>query len=111
MHNVRKMSLTRLDISTEALSVINLSIAPLFQMTSSRVFTNSFELDIRKTPRTSDFRPTKTWAIVWPLVLMAAVWEKTVSYTTGSLRLQTSCAGYGDWMVCWILCPDMILVA
>jgi hypothetical protein len=56
-----------LEISTRALSVISLSIAPLTWITSSRVLTNCFSVDIPKISMTSEVRPTKSvpWSDRW----------------------------------------------
>ena len=49
--------------------------------------------------------------MVWPFISIAGEFEKTVSEATGSLWHQELWAGHGGWMVYWMLCPDMKLLA
>ena len=74
MRSVWRMSWTRCEISTLVLFAISLSIAPLLHMTSLKAVTKSFSFDTPQTSMTSVFQPTKSCAMVWPLVSTAGTW-------------------------------------
>ena len=96
IQKVRKMSLTCSDSCARALSLISLSIAPYFLISSIRAFAKYLSVDPQGTiDRKCDLRPTKNWAAVDPLSI-ACVWLYKVSVATSSLRRGRFRTGLGD---------------